>query len=70
MKERDEVKQTLQDLNLVESICERGAFFGGRTNARTLYKKVEEEEKIEYVDFTSLYPSVCMYAEYPKAILK
>ena len=65
MKESEEVKQALQDFNLVEPICERDAFFGGRTNAVTLYKKAAEGEKMEYVDFTSLYPSVCMYAEYP-----
>ena len=39
MKESEEVKQALQDFNLVEPICERDAFFGGRTNAVTLCKK-------------------------------
>ena len=45
MKERDEVKQTLQDVNIVEPLCERDAFFGCKTNATTLYKKLEEDER-------------------------
>lgn len=38
----------------------RDAFFGGRTEPIKLYKQVEElkDERIGYVDFTSLYPSV------------
>ena len=45
----------------------RNAFFGGRTNAACLYHKAEEDddEKIFYVDVTSLYPWVNAEAEYP-----
>ena len=45
----------------------RNAFFGGRTNAACLYHKANdaEEEKIFYVDVTSLYPWVNAEAEYP-----
>lgn len=38
----------------------RDSFFGGRTNATQLYYDVKEDEKIQYVDFCSLYPSVNM----------
>lgn len=36
----------------------RDAFFGGRTEPIKLFKRVEGEERLGYVDFTSLYPSV------------
>ena len=41
------------------------AFFGGRTNAVCLYKEVSEDEKIHYVDFTSLYPWTNKYCAIP-----
>lgn len=43
----------------------RDAFFGGQTGATTLYAKAEPEEEILYQDFTSLYPWVNKYCEYP-----
>ena len=43
----------------------RDAFFGGRTNACTLYRQVEPGGMILYVDVTSLYPWVNATAEYP-----
>ena len=43
----------------------RDAFFGGRTNAVCLYREVAEDEKIHYVDFTSLYPWTNKYDTYP-----
>lgn len=36
----------------------RDAFFGGRVEPMKLYYKCRPNEKIEYYDFTSLYPSV------------
>ena len=36
----------------------RDALFGGRTNAATLYYQCIEHEKINYFDFTYLYPYV------------
>lgn len=43
----------------------RDAFFGRRTNAYSLYHKVQEGEEIHYYDFKSLYPFVNKYGEYP-----
>lgn len=45
----------------------RDAFFGGRTNAATLYHKADQSigEQIKYVDVTSLYPWVNKNGEYP-----
>lgn len=36
----------------------RDSFFGGRTSPVKLYKKCGPREKIRYLDYTSLYPSV------------
>lgn len=45
----------------------RHAFYGGRTNATCLYYRCPDDdtERIEYVDFTSLYPYINKYGEYP-----
>ncbi|XP_042324842.1 uncharacterized protein LOC121931305 [Sceloporus undulatus] len=43
----------------------RDAFFGGRTNAVSLYYKAKHGEEIHYYDFTSLYPFVNKTKEYP-----
>lgn len=43
----------------------KDCYFGGRTNALVLHKKMEEGEKAYYFDFTSLYPSVLKYQRYP-----
>ena len=57
----------LSTLDLVHPLSPRDAFFGGRTNAATLYYKADETqgEQIKYVDVTSLYPWVNKYGEYP-----
>ena len=44
----------------------RDSFFGGRTNASKLYCAAGEGERIRYIDFTSLYPYVNKYCEYPR----
>ena len=43
----------------------RDAFSGGRTNAVGLYHKVHADEKIHYMDITSLYAYVNQNAKYP-----
>jgi hypothetical protein len=43
----------------------REAFFGGRTNAVTLYHKVKNGEKGHYVDICSMYPWVCKFGIFP-----
>ena len=55
------------NFEIVEPLEPRDAFFGGRTNAATLYHKADESvgEQIKYVDVTSLYPYINKYGEYP-----
>lgn len=43
----------------------RSAFNGGRTEAFKLYKKCKDDERIAYVDFTSLYPFCNAKCAYP-----
>ena len=52
-------------LNFTERLNPRDAFFGGRTNAAKLYHKVKPNQKIHYIDFTSLYPFVNKNSRYP-----
>ena len=50
---------------IISPLLLRDAYFGGRTNAIVLHKKLQEGEKGLYVDFTSLYPDVMKYQRYP-----
>ena len=66
-KSNDELKQFLATYEVVEPLNPRHAFFGGRTNAVRLHHEVDESqnEKIKYVDVTSLYPWVNKTQQYP-----
>lgn len=43
----------------------RRGLAGGRTGPTKLYRRALKDEKIHYIDFTSMYPYVCKYGEYP-----
>ena len=45
-----EMKDFVRNLNLDTPLEPRHGFFGGRTNAVSLYKEVADDEKIHYVD--------------------
>ena len=68
---RDEINDDIQlrsfidPLDIKDRLRPRDAFFGGRTNAIKLHHVVTANEKIRYVDFTSLYPTVNKYDRYP-----
>ena len=59
------MKHFVNNLDVQPRLHPRDSFFGGRTNAAKLFYQINEEEQIKYVDFTSLYPWVNKYAEYP-----
>ena len=65
VKTDEDLKTYISTLQLVPPLDPRDAFFGGRTNAATLYYKAAEGEQIRYVDVTSLYPWVNKNAVYP-----
>ena len=57
---------TVKSLTIVSvPFSTRESFFGGRCNAVKLYATTTGNEKIKYVDFTSLYPAVNKYDKYP-----
>jgi hypothetical protein len=44
----------------------RDALYGGRTEAMSLHKKIEEgQETTEYCNVMSLYPYICKYGKFP-----
>ena len=69
----DRLKQTHPDIQayvdslyLVPPLNPRDAFCGGRTNAIKLHHRVTPDQKIHYIDYTSLYPWVNKTCIYPK----
>ncbi|CAG2254262.1 unnamed protein product [Mytilus edulis] len=65
LKSNEGLKLFAGNLDIEERLDPRLAFFGGRTDTTKLYHKVENEDKIKYVDFTSLYPWTNKYCRYP-----
>lgn len=57
-KENPEIVDFITTLDIQPRLVMRNSFKGGRTNSTRLYYECREGEKIHYVDFTSLYPSV------------
>lgn len=64
-KTNAELKAFLNNYEAVPPLEPRDSLFGGHTGATTLYSKAEPDEEILYQDFTSLYPWVNKYCEYP-----
>jgi hypothetical protein len=60
-------KQFKKEFNkeIITKLIPREAFYGGRTNATKLYYKAKHGEKLKYIDFVSLYPTVMYYDYYP-----
>lgn len=63
--QNNKTHEFIQSLDLQERLDPRDSFFGGHTNATKLSYKTKKDEKIRYVDFTSLYPFVNKYSIYP-----
>jgi hypothetical protein len=55
----------IKNCDIKSRLNPRDSLFGGRTNALKLHHKCKSNEKIKYVDFTSLYPYVQKYCKYP-----
>jgi hypothetical protein len=65
VKENEDLKSFLEDFEIVEPLKPREAFYGGRTNAVKLHHVAQGNEKIKYIDVTSLYPWVNKNGKYP-----
>ncbi|XP_071033084.1 uncharacterized protein [Parasteatoda tepidariorum] len=60
-KDCSELNEFIKNHDVQDRLKPRDSFFGGRTNAIRLYY----EGEAKYVDFTSLYPWVNKYCDYP-----
>ena len=58
LEEDEDMKHCFDHYHVADPLETRDALYGRRTNASKLYNRCEENEKINYVDFTSLYPYV------------
>jgi len=58
-------ERTFDKSKIVGKLMPRKAFFGGRTEGHRLYHKCKQNEKILYLDYTSLYPTINKYGWYP-----
>ena len=65
LKDDPAARAFVDQLKLVPPLEPRNAFFGGRTGAVSLHAVAGPEEKILYVDVTSLYPWVNKTQVYP-----
>ena len=65
VKQNSDIQNFISKLDIPERLNPRESFFGGRTCPFKLHYQAAPEEKIKYVDFTSLYPWVNKYCEYP-----
>jgi len=65
LKTNLKLKEYVESLDLVDRLNPRDSFFGGRTNALKLHYLAQPHEEVRYADFTSLYPYVNKYKEYP-----
>ena len=65
IEENEEVKRVVSELERVDPLVPRDAFFGGRTGAVSLFHEVGSGEQIHYMDVTSLYPWVNKTCPYP-----
>ena len=65
VQEDEAVKRIVSELERVDPLVPREAFFGGRTGAVSLYHEVDSGEEIHYMDVTSLYPWVNKTCENP-----
>ena len=65
IKEDPIIREFLKASELRDPLNPHDALFGGRTNAAKLYHRIIGDERIKYVDITSLYPFVQKYCEYP-----
>ena len=65
LRETDKVQHFLDTFDIVIDLEPRDAFFGGRVNGFKLFREARDDETIEYVHFTSLYPFVNKTKKYP-----
>ena len=56
VKEDEEIGIFLDSYEEISPLIPRDAFFGGRTETFDTNRQIQDDEKIKYIDVTSLYP--------------
>ena len=64
IKDQDQIQNFVENLHIVPPLEPRDAFFGGRTEAFTLYADASAAKNIKYYDVTSLYPYINKTGKY------
>ena len=64
----ESVVNYMETLQLPEPMNVRDSLYGGRTQAFKLYHKCTTDEKIKYIDYTSLYPYIQKYGIFQKPL--
>jgi hypothetical protein len=65
VNEDNEVLEFLKSYEEISPLIPREAFYGGRTETFDTNRQTQNDEKIKYVDVTSLYPYVMKVEPYP-----
>ena len=60
-----ELQDKIKNLEWTPPLNPKEALFGGRTGLSCCYYKTSRDERIDYIDYTSLYPWVNKYGTYP-----
>ena len=60
-----ELQEKIKNLDWTAPLNPKDALFGGRTGLSCCYHKTIPGERIDYIDYTSLYPWVNKYGTYP-----
>ena len=64
IKQKLPTRKTIEETAKTQHLHTRDALMGGRTEAFKSYLKCNEDEKIRYVDYVSLYPTVNALDDY------
>ncbi|XP_046857163.1 uncharacterized protein LOC124450550 [Xenia sp. Carnegie-2017] len=65
LRQTPQMQHFLNTHEFITDLYPADSFFGGRVEGFKLFRKAEENEKIFYNDFTSLYPFVMKNCRYP-----
>ena len=65
LRQTPQMQYFLNTHEFITDLCPTDSFFGGRVEGFKLFHKAEENEKIFYYDFTSLYMFVMKNRRYP-----
>ena len=65
LEQNEQLQAMVSNMTWVSPLDPRVAFYGGRTGMAKCHYQAEDNEKILYEDFTSLYPTINKYGTYP-----